>query len=485
MTAQTTRVAQNTTYLTIAYIMQKVLTFGYFIVIARMVGVEDIGKYVFALSFTTIFSILIDAGISPVITREGAKRPGQLAQIVSSIIPLKAGLAVITYGLAIAVVMLMGKDVLVQQLVMLSGLIMVLDSFSLSFYAVFRAKQQLQYEAVGMIIGQVLIVATGLIALWLGASLHWLIIAILIGSTFNLVYSFILLRTKTDVRLGVAIDRPLLRRVVRIAVPFFVAGIFARLYGYMDTVLLSSLAGDTQVGWYSAGYKITFALQFLPSAFAAALFPAMADAFERQSATLAKTFETAMVYLAVIALPIAAGVWVLAPEFIYLMYGAEFLPTADALQVLIVALPFIFLAFPVGSLLNACNKQTINTVNTGITMAVNIILNLILIPLMGDKAYLGSAIAVLVSSLTLFVLGMMWVPKITPYRGWWLVTKIGRALLISAVMIGLIIILKPFVPLVGLVAVGAVVYGGGIFLSRTITWKEVVSYWRLLITRTA
>ena len=73
-------IAKNTTFYTGALIVQKVLAFVYFSLIARFMGVEDTGKYTFALSFTTMFAIFIDLGLAPVLTREIAKATNQIEE---------------------------------------------------------------------------------------------------------------------------------------------------------------------------------------------------------------------------------------------------------------------------------------------------------------------------------------------------------------------------------------------------------------------
>ncbi len=473
----TAHVARNTTYLTAAYVGQKILTFVYFIFVARGVGVADIGKYVFALSFTTIWSVFIDLGCSPFLTREGAKDTKRLPQLLSTVASMKLALSLVVYAAAIMAVNLLGKEPLVRELVYISGLIMVLDSFSLTFYAAFRARQELKYEALGMIIGQVVIFIFGMTALLLRWPLPALIAAILLGSIFNAGYSWWLLRRHAGIHLTWRWDGVAIKVMLFSALPFAVAGIFARLYGYLDAVLLSMLGGDEQLGWYSAGYKITFALQFLPQAFAAALFPAMAAAYATNRALLAKPFEKSMFALLIISVPIAAGVAVLAHQFIGLMYGPEFAPTAFSLQILIISLPFIFLSFPVGSLLNAGDKQTVNTINMGVVMAVNAAMNLVLIPLLGPRAYVGAAAAVLASSVLQLVLGLVWVGKITSYNYWWLISKVIRTLLAALSMIIVILWLLPYAYFLFLVPVSGAVYVLMLWLLRGVERSELSELW--------
>ena len=49
-------VAQNATFLTGASILQRMISFVYFIFIARAIGVENTGQYFFAIAFTSIFA---------------------------------------------------------------------------------------------------------------------------------------------------------------------------------------------------------------------------------------------------------------------------------------------------------------------------------------------------------------------------------------------------------------------------------------------
>lgn len=474
MTLQPVRIAKNTTYLTLAYIVQKVLSFLYFILIARLIGVEDIGKYVFALSFTSIFGIFIDIGLSSVLTREAAKDFSRAKEYLNNIITLKALLGAATYLVAIVAINLLGKEPLVREMVYISGIIMVLDSFYLSFYAVFRAYQNLKYEAVGIMVGQAIVVGSGAAVLLLHLPLQFLIGAILCGSIFNFFYAWIILSKKLKIKLSLGFNKEILKMLLAIAVPFALSGIFARVYGYIDTVLLSTIAGDKAVGWYSAGYKITFALQFVPMAFAAAIFPAMSNYFVTNKAQLAKVFEKSMYYLMIVAVPISFGVFTLAHEFITKMYGQSFAPTTIALQILIGSVIFNFLGFPLGSLLNACNRQKTNTVNMGITMVVNITMNAILIPLYG---YVGAAIAALASGITLFVLGFYWAGKITPYNKLFLFKGFAKVLFAGLVMSAAILVLKPFVHFFFLVPIGGVVYLLSLLLLQGFNWEEIEEFY--------
>jgi len=58
------KIVKNTSYLTGAFIIQKVLAFIYFTILARVIGVDNVGKYTFALSYALIWAVFMDSGLA-------------------------------------------------------------------------------------------------------------------------------------------------------------------------------------------------------------------------------------------------------------------------------------------------------------------------------------------------------------------------------------------------------------------------------------
>jgi len=465
-------IAKNTTWLTLAYIFQKIFAFIYFTLIARWLGATDIGTYTFAISLTTLMAIFIDFGLSNVLIREAAKYRDKANTYLNNILSLKLLFSVITYVLVIIIINLLNKGSISLIMVYLSGIAMVLDSFTLSFWAIFRAYQNLKYEAISIVINQILIFIVGIIGVLLKFPLYVLIIALVCGSLFNFLYSFILLKIKLNFTFKLDWNKQILKFLFYIAVPFALAGIFARVYSYIDQILLSVLVGDKHLGWYEIGYKITFALQFVPAAFAAAVYPAMSHSFINDKERLKMIFEKSMFLLLIFSVPAAVGIALLSDQIILLLYTAEFQPSILAMQIIIFSIIAMFLNYPIGSLLNSCDRQMTNTINVGIAMAVNIILNIILIPI---YQHIGAAIACLISQFLLFILNLIWVPKIISYNWKYLFIKAFKTVLSVILMAILVIYLKTYLNFVIVAIIGALFYGSIMYLIKGYT-KEDIKY---------
>jgi len=195
--------------------------------------------------------------------------------------------------------------------------------------------------------------------------------------------------------------------------------------------MLLFIAGKSYVGWYVTAHKLTYALEFIPSAFGVSIFPALSDYYINSKEKLAKTFEKAMHYLLILSVPISIGIFILAEKIIISLYGEVFAASIMPLRILIVGLVVIFLNFPVGAFLNACNKQVINTRNMGITVLINIILNIFLIR---EYTFNGAAVAALISGFVLFFLGLRWVGKVIEYDKKFLLKSLGKTIFAGIIM---------------------------------------------------
>ena len=462
-----TNIAKNTSYYTLALVMQKIISFSFFIILARNLIPVDLGKYYLAISFTTIFAVFIDLGLANVLTREVARlRPARqdfggqaktrhgAQELLGNVLAIKIPLAIFSLIAVVVLINVMGYSALTRQLVYLSSICMILDSFTLIFFACIRGWHNLTFESISAVIFQLIILSLGFIVLRLNLGLKWLMGALIMASAFNFCYATILIRYKWKIKLWPRVETKLIKAIIKITIPFGIFGILQRLYVYLDTVLLSVLAGDKFVGLYQIAFKIVFALQFLPMAFMASLYPAFAAYWAKNREQLAITFERAMSYLIIISLPISIGIIVLADKII-LLFKPEYLSAVLPLQIIMASLLFLFLNFPIGSLLNACDKQKINTMNMGITVGVSVILNLILIP---KFQTVGASITVVATNFLMFVLGMCWVPQIIKYQPKKIVLIALKALMAVAVMAAAVLILKSILDIFVVIIIAGIIY---------------------------
>ncbi|MFC1663207.1 flippase [Patescibacteria group bacterium] len=471
---KTNSITRNTTYLTVAFILQKILSFIYFVYYSNIIGFTDTGKYIFAISFVTIFGIIVDLGFSPVLIREVSRNRGNAQRYLNNILGVKLYFSIIAALSIIILVNLLRYPLVTQQLVWLVMMVMIVESFTLTFYGVFRGFQNLKYEALGSVLFQIITFTSGFIGLSITHNPLILGLAIIIGSVGNLVFAIIFLRKKLNLSLKVKWHHNTLRFLVRTAVPFFIAGVFIKIYAYVDIVMLSLFKGDDYVGWYSIAYKLTYSLQFLPIALSNAIYPAFSRLFIEAKDKLSKSFERGLQYVIILSIPVSIGAAYLAADIVNTLWPT-FSESIPALRIGIAGLFFVFANFIISSFLNACNRQKINTINIGLTMLVNIIMNLILIPKFGHN---GAALSAVGSAVFLFIIGTIWTSRITKINFGWIIIKLFQATFSAVIMILILQIIN--YNLFINIAIGAMVYVVVLFIVRGITVNDIRIFWKSL-----
>ncbi len=391
-------VARQASLLMLASTAQKVISFLAFTVAARVLGVDGVGTYFYALSLSSLAGAWTDLGLTPLVIRafahseeEGWKyvRRAMVAKVV--LIPVTALSALVYTGFAIP----SGEGLL--PFIAIALFVMAEDAVSLLGYGILRGRQRLEKESLGMVLGQLLSSAALVAAVLLGFGVFGALLALAFGSAWHVVWSIIWVR-----RLGWRSFRGETVRwrvLVYQAMPFALAGLFVRVYSSVDAVLLRQWQGASTVGHYAVAYKLTYALQFLPLAFVAALYPALSAAHAREDeAALVHTSLGSWRFMALLGFPLAAALSAFASRLVPWVYGDAFAPAALVLSVLAWVLPSIFLDFPIGSYLNATHQAARKTIAMGATMVVNVALNLVLVPRFGA---LGAAWAAVVCFLVL------------------------------------------------------------------------------------
>lgn len=448
--------AKNTAYFTLASVGQKAIAFVYFLFLARVMQPEATGAYFLAVSMSTIFSVVADVGLTPVLIREIARVPEKAKSLLREVLALKAGFAVLAVFGAVLVSWLLGYDLALQQLIWLALLVLVVDTVQVTFYGVLRGFQRLQFESVGVFAGMLTTATLGGLVLWQMPSLSLLLLALLAGSFVNLAVS----GSRVVAELGwgslvPSIARARAKQLLWIAFPFALAGVFVKIYSYVDSIFISKFLGTAAVGVYAIAYKFTYAFQFLPLAFIAALYPGLSALVGKDEAGLERMFTHALSYMALLVAPLVFGIYAVAPELVQLA-GEGYESSAPVLRLLVLVLIPIFLDFPIGSLLNAADRQRTKTAILGVTMVINVALNWVLIPQIGIE---GAAWAALASFSAMLIMGLWFVRSIIPA---WRVTRLGRIcfwpFLSAGIMLVVVMWLKPMIGWLPVIAVGAGVY---------------------------
>ncbi len=203
-------------------------------------------------------------------------------------------------------------------------------------------------------------------------------------------------------QLGLTFDRGLLREMNRFGMPLVPSALFLWTTNFSDRFFLVKLDGADEVGLYSVGVRIASAMVLLLTAFRTA-WPAFAYSIE-SDAEAKRTYGFVLTYLLVVSSWLAAALGLLSPWLVQWLTAPEFHESSR------VVAPLSFAAVAFGGYIvisigvGRAKRTQFNWTITGAAAALNVALNLALIPPYG---MMGAAIAT-VAAYTLMFAGMAW-----------------------------------------------------------------------------
>lgn len=387
----TSKIAKNSAIMMATEIVNKVLALVLTVALARYLGDYGFGRYSFVVTMMMIFQVLSDFGLDGLTIREVAKNPGKTQTYLSNVLVLKLALGIVSFFVLAIAVNLMNKPSDIVYSTYLAGLAVIFYSLANTFASIFNAHERLASRALLLLFGRLAVVAISFAAIFLKKGLMFLVMAILMGEALRAAIGWFICHNKFA-KIDFRFDRSLCKKLFLTAIPFGVIGMIALIYFKIDIVMLSLMKDDQAVGWYSAAYALLAALLFIAEAYNLSIFPALSRYASSAKNLLSFGWERSVKYLLIISLPIAVGTTALAERFIVLFYSVSYVNSVIALKILIWTLPWIFINSINMRVLYATDKQREAAVVAFVSMILNVVFNLILIP---RYSYIGSSIATL------------------------------------------------------------------------------------------
>lgn len=260
---------------------------------------------------------------------------------------------------------------------------------------------------------------------------------------------------------------------------------FYTAYNRTDITMLGMFSTEAQTGIYYNAHRIIEIIVNVCLAVTTAFLPSMAHCYQTDRERFFELLELGMKIICFVSIPMAAGVFVLAPYALDVVYGPEFLPGAAVIRVFTGLI--LFKAF--GTLM--CYQPIMATGNEKkllpsyvLAALVNITLNAILIPILHA---VGAAIASVISEVVVFCVQYCSMRKVLRYP------KIGKPLaagIFSAAMMALAMWLvirqlsdALLICIVGFVAGVAVYLGVNLLLKTDLLYEWLGALRKLLAAR--
>ncbi len=381
------------------------------ILIARELGREAFGQFTLVFGLLGMLSIITDLGVGRVALRGMIGAGEDAARYAGSYVVLRACLGLVGYGVVLSFVTLSGYPAVVIQATAVAGLVVVLATPSHAYEVAFQATDRLTLLALASIVGQMAQLALTVALVFGGGTLVWLTVPAVAKEALVLLWKAPMAHRLVEFRY--LIDRRIWGQLFREAVPLSLGTAMVTLYYRLDFVMLSKLDDFAAVGVYGVAYKFADVAHFVPSAVSVAILASLVRAWPDDADECRTIIRRAASLLAVVGGLVITQVVVFAPDVLDLLYGNDYATGAAAARILILGEGAAFLSSLAFACLVATGRHRGYPIVTLTGLAVNVVLNIVLIP---RYSFEGAAYATLVTEVLVAILMWRLVASIAPLR---------------------------------------------------------------------
>ena len=402
------RILSNIGWLLIDNVFRLGIGLAMTILLARYLAPDQFGLFNYALAVIALISPVARLGVDNMVLCDLVKTPSDCDIILGTTFGLRIVSATFVSALSISLLALLGlAEFQVLMMIGILSLGVILRSFET---VVFWFQSQIQSKNIVYIRN---------LALSLSAILQIMLVrkqAPLFAFTGVLLSEAIFLTVGLIIvyqlygpgfsRWRFRADRAKL--LLRRGWPLILSSLAITIYMKVDQIMLGNILGGEAVGVYSAATRVSEAFYFLPTVLVSSITPVLVEVRERNTSLYHLHLQRLFSLMIAMGIAVAVIVTLTAAPLIHGLFSSDYAAAVSILVIHIWASPFVFLGVAQGPWDVNEDLQQLALARFGMGSIMNIILNLLLIPIYGP---IGATVATVVSYIAINYLANFIHPK--------------------------------------------------------------------------
>ena len=367
------------------------------IAVANYLGSSQNGMLNYPMALITFFMAASALGLDSYITRELLNKPGSKNVLLGTAFRIRLCAGVLMLPLIYLTYFLINSGetgatvpfhfIIIVSFVCVIQSVNIIDSY---FQSQIQGKKIMIVQVLANIISALL----KIFLIFISASLTLFIWALLIDAVF-LAAGYLWMYVKnTESVFQWSFDKQVAKSLLQKSWPLAFSAILVSLYMKIDQVMISSYLGNSELGIYSTVVNLSESWYFIPVATVAALFPAIMNAKRDDQKRYQIRLQNLYDLMSFLSIGIAVIITFASPVLYRILYTEEYYEGAQILSIHVWAGVFVFLGSASGQYLIAEGYTKLALTRTAVGALINIILNIMWIPVFGIK---GAAWATLIA----------------------------------------------------------------------------------------
>ena len=460
-------------------------------------AVKGYGEYTAVYEFLAFFGIAADLGFFTIGVKEMSQDEDRIPMIIGNILSLRTISVIFTMIVAIVLGFVIPKyqGTRIPMGIAISSLTVFYTIMNGTITSVLQVKMKMHIASIATIAGKVVTVLCMFYIIFYGfpddkdMGFNMLMGAGVIGTAVMHFGTNYYVRKITPLKHR--FDLQIWKEIVTKSLPYGIALILSTIYFRMNSVLISMLRSQEELGIYGVASKLLEQFTIIPLYFMNSVLPVLSKAIKESNLSIAgatEKYKTIIRYsfdfLVAMSVPMVVGIFLLAYPIVFIISTPEFLSRVNegfygsdiALKILIFALLFQFINILFAFILIAANKQGKLLYINGACVILNLIINFFLIPRYG---FIGAGITYVFSEFFILVVAAIMAHRYVKFSLNYL--NVVKIIFCSLVMGVSVYYLQPITykliqnwNVFVLAAIGGIIYLAMLFITKVID-KDMMS----------
>lgn len=372
---------KNAGWLIAGKVAQMLISLVVGLLTARYLGPSNYGIINYALAYTAFFMAFCTLGINSVLVKEFIDFPEEEGAIIGSSLLLRAVSSFLSAGIIVCIVSIVDRNdptaIVVTALCSISLIFNIFETFNFWFQSKLKSK----VTAIVTLIAYVITSVYKVLLLVFGKSVEWFAFA----NALDYICLGIMLVVCYKMYGGkkLSFSKSVSKRILSKSVHFILPGLMVAIYGYSDKFMLKHMLDEAQVGFYSTATSICTMWCFVLAAIIDSVYPSIMEAHKVDKALFEKRNRQLYAIVFYVSVVVSSLFCIFGELVVKILYGEAYLPSVAPLRVITWYTAFSYLGVARNAWVVCENKQKYLKYIYISAAAINIILNLIFIPLWG------------------------------------------------------------------------------------------------------
>ena len=402
-------VLKNASWLMFGKVMQMLLSLIVGVLTARYLGPKNYGLINYGASYVALFSSLCTLGINSIIVKEFIDKPKQQGEAIGTTLVLRAIASLLSIVTIMSVVFVVDGDerttIIVVAICSLSLFFHIFEVFNYWFQSQYKSK----VTAIVTFTAYAIVSIYKIILLVKDADIYWFAFSTSLDYICVAALLYLTFRKNKGPRLSFSKIKA--KEILTKSYHYILAGMMVSIYGQTDKFMLKQMLDESAVGYYATSTAICGMWTFVLAAIIDAMVPRIAELHKNNKEEYYK--KNRQLYAIVFYLSIFVSLFFLifGELVVKILYGESYLPAVQPLKIITWYTAFSYLGTARNIWMVCENKQKyLKYIYVGAAV-MNVIMNLILIPIWGTS---GAAAASLLTQIATSIILPFFIKALRP-----------------------------------------------------------------------